>query len=68
MGNIGGGGAVSFYGLGNSQSNKREDYSNYFRERAGISRNWATSHFGAFYVSLRTVVPLVGMLFNANTL
>ena len=28
--------------------NEWEDYSNYFGERAGISRNWATAHFLTF--------------------
>ena len=30
--------------LNGSELNKWEDYSNYFEERAGISRNWATAH------------------------
>ena len=32
-----------------SQANEWEDYSNYFGEGAGISRNWATAHFLTFY-------------------
>ena len=29
--------------------NEWEDYPNYFREGAGISKNWATTHFLAFH-------------------
>ena len=32
-----------------SQANEWEDYSNYFGEGMGISRNWATAHFSVFY-------------------
>ena len=32
-----------------SQANEWEDYSKYFGEEAGISGNWATAHFLAFY-------------------
>ena len=52
-------GLVSFYGLGNFI--KWEDYSNYFGEGAGISRNWATPHFRPIMVSLRTVMVPVGV-------
>ena len=31
-----------------SLANEWEDYSNYFGEGAGTSRNWATAHFLAF--------------------
>ena len=40
---------VSFYVLSNLIANKWEDYSNYFGEEIGISRNWATVHFLTFY-------------------
>ena len=33
-----------------SLANEWKDYSNYFGEGVGISRNWATAHFLAFYV------------------
>ena len=32
-----------------SQAYEWENYSNYFGEGVGISRNWATAHFLAFY-------------------
>ena len=38
-----------FMGWVISLANKWEDYSNYLGEEAGISRNWATAHFLAFY-------------------
>ena len=44
-----------------SWANEWEDYSNYFGDRAGISRNWATTQFLAFVAGLRTVVVLVGV-------
>ena len=31
-----------------SQANEWEDYSNYFGEGVGISRNWTTAHFLTF--------------------
>lgn len=43
-------GVVSFYGL-ISQANEWEDFSNYFGERAGISRNWATTPFFGTFMS-----------------
>ena len=47
-----------------SQANKWEDYSNYFGEGVGISRNWATAHFWPFIVSLGTRMMLVGVSFS----
>ena len=35
--------------LNGTELNKWEDYSKYFEERAGISRNWATTHSLAFH-------------------
>ena len=32
-----------------SQVNEWEEYFNYLGERAGISRNWAMTHFLTFY-------------------
>ena len=32
-----------------SQANEWEDYSNYFGNGVGISRNWASTHFLDFY-------------------
>ena len=32
-----------------SSANEWKGYSNYFGDGAGISRNWATTHFLAFY-------------------
>ena len=39
-------GMVSFYGVGNEW----EDYFNYFRQGAEISRNWASVRFSPFMV------------------
>ena len=38
-----------FIGWEISWANEWEDYSNYFGEGAGISRNWATTHFLTSY-------------------
>ena len=38
-----------FMGWVISQANEWEDYSNYFKEGVGTSRNWATACFLAFY-------------------
>ena len=38
-----------FMGWVLSQANEWEDYSNYFKEGVGTSRNWATACFLAFY-------------------
>ena len=32
-----------------SEANEWEDYSSYFGEGAGISRNWTTAYFLSFY-------------------
>ena len=38
-----------FMGWEISQANEWEDYSNYFKEGTGISRNWTTTHFLTYY-------------------
>ena len=42
-----------FMGWVISYSNEWEAYSNYFEEKARISRNWATAHILAFLFSAR---------------
>ena len=41
-----------------------EEFSSYFGEGMGISRNWATDHFLTFMVSLGTVLVLVDVSLN----
>ena len=40
------------------------EYSGYFGEGVGISRNWVTAHFLTFMTSLGTVVVLMGVSFS----
>ena len=40
------------------------NYSNYFGGGEGISRNWATAHFGAFYGRPGKCPAPVGVLFS----
>ena len=41
-----------------------EEYSSYFREGVGISKNWATTYYLTFYGGLGTVMAPVGVSFS----
>lgn len=47
-----------------SYANAWEGYSNYLREGAGISRNWATTHFLAIYSQTQNCHGSCGYVLN----